>query len=154
MNNISFAHPHWFILLIIPMLMIVWYALKRNKTVPTLILSTAPIVHQQKNNLKIILKHILFALQIIAILLIIVALARPQSSNNLQDIETEGIDIVISLDVSGSMLAKDFKPDRLEASKDIAAEFINNRPNDRIGLVILAPQALHNALLQPTMLPS
>jgi Ca-activated chloride channel family protein len=138
MNNISFAHPHWFILLIIPMLMIVWYALKRNKTVPTLILSTAPIVHQQKNNLKIILKHILFALQIIAILLIIVALARPQSSNNLQDIETEGIDIVISLDVSGSMLAKDFKPDRLEASKDIAAEFINNRPNDRIGLVIFS----------------
>lgn len=138
MNNITFAHPHWFILLIVPILMIVWYIFKRNKYVPTLQLSTASFIQQPKNNFKIILKHFFFALQIIAILLIITALARPQSSNSLQDIETEGIDIVLSLDVSGSMLARDFKPDRLEASKEIAAEFINNRPNDRMGLVIFS----------------
>ena len=138
MNNITFAHPHWFILLILPILMIVWYIFKRNKYVPTLHLSTASFIQQPKNNFKIILKHFFFALQIIAILLIIISLARPQSSNSLQDIETEGIDIVLSLDVSGSMLARDFKPDRLEASKDIAAEFINNRPNDRVGLVIFS----------------
>ncbi|NSW45845.1 MAG: VWA domain-containing protein [Bacteroidales bacterium] len=134
----TFAHPYWFILIIIPILMIFWYIFKRNTVAPSLILSTAPILFKQKNNYKIVLKHLLFGLQIIALILIIIALARPQSSNNLQDIETEGIDIVLSLDVSGSMLARDFKPDRLEASKDIAAEFINNRPNDRIGLVIFS----------------
>ncbi|MGQ9846947.1 MAG: vWA domain-containing protein [Bacteroidales bacterium] len=134
----TFAHPHWFILLIIPILMILWYVFRRNKYVPTLYLSTAAFIQQPKNNFKIILEHFFFALQIIAILLIIIALARPQSSNNLQDVETEGIDIVLSLDVSGSMLARDFKPDRLEASKEIATEFINNRPNDRIGLVIFS----------------
>lgn len=138
MTNITFAHPYWFILIIIPILMIFWYIFKRNTVAPSLILSTAPILFKQKNNYKIVLKHLLFGLQIIALILIIIALARPQSSNNLQDIETEGIDIVLSLDVSGSMLARDFKPDRLEASKDIAAEFINNRPNDRIGLVIFS----------------
>jgi len=138
MTNITFAHPYWFILLIVPILMIVWYIYKRNKVAPSLILSTAPILFKQKNNFKIVLKHLLFGLQILAIILIIIALTRPQSSNNLQDVETEGIDIMLSLDVSGSMLARDFKPDRLEASKDIAAEFINNRPNDRIGLVIFS----------------
>jgi len=138
MTNITFAHPYWFILLIVPILMIVWYIYKRNKVAPSLILSTAPILFKQKNNFKIVLKHFLFGLQILAIILIIIALTRPQSSNNLQDVETEGIDIMLSLDVSGSMLARDFKPDRLEASKDIAAEFINNRPNDRIGLVIFS----------------
>lgn len=138
MNNITFMHPHWFILLVIPILMIFWYLFRRKKDVPTLHFSTAQFIPKQKYNFKIILKHIFFALQIIAIVLIIIALARPQSSNSLQDIETEGIDIVLSLDVSGSMLARDFKPDRLEASKEIAAEFINNRPNDRIGLVIFS----------------
>jgi len=138
MTNITFAHPYWFILIIIPILMVLWYIFKRNTVTPSLILSTAPILFKQKNNYKIILKHILFGLQVIALILIIIALARPQSSNNLQDIETEGIDIVLSLDVSGSMLARDFKPDRLEASKEIAAEFITHRPNDRIGLVIFS----------------
>ncbi len=117
--------------------MIAWYIFKKNQY-PSIILSTAPVLHSSKKSWKVIAQHFLFSLQIIAILAIIIALARPQTSNSWKDIETEGIDIVISLDVSGSMLARDFKPDRLEASKDIAAEFINNRPNDRIGLVIFS----------------
>lgn len=101
-------------------------------------LSTLPILTSKKPSFKIILKHIFFGFQVIAVILMIFALARPQSANNWQNVETEGIDIVISLDLSGSMLAQDFKPNRLEASKNIAAEFINNRKNDRIGLVIFS----------------
>ncbi|MCX7861372.1 MAG: VWA domain-containing protein [Bacteroidales bacterium] len=137
MTNLTFAHPHWFVLLIIPIVMIVWYVFKKN-TYPSIVFSTASVLHQHKKSWKIFAHHVLFAMQILSIILIIVALARPQTSNTWKDVETEGIDIVISLDVSGSMLARDFKPDRLEASKDIAAEFINNRPNDRIGLVIFS----------------
>lgn len=137
MTNVTFAHPHWFVLMVIPLAMIVWYVFKKN-TYPSIILSTASVLHKHKRSFRNILNHIVFALQVIAIMLIIVALARPQTSNTWKDVETEGIDIMISLDVSGSMLARDFKPDRLEASKDIAAEFINNRPNDRMGLVIFS----------------
>lgn len=137
MTNLTFAQPLWFILLIIPIGMILWHILKKNNY-PAIILSTAPVLINQKKNWKSISHHILFAFQIISIVLIIIALARPQTSNTWKDIETEGIDIIISLDVSGSMLARDFKPDRLEASKDIAAEFIQNRKNDRIGLVIFS----------------
>jgi len=138
MTNISFAHPYWFTLLLFPVLMVVWYILKQRKLIPSIILSTTPFLAKQKPSFRRVLKHVLFAFQVLAVILMIIALARPQTSNNLQDVETEGIDIVLSLDVSGSMLARDFKPDRLEASKDIAAEFINNRPNDRIGLVIFS----------------
>ncbi len=137
MTNITFAQPYWFILLIIPIGMIFWYVLKRNTT-PSIILSTAPFLQKQKKNWKYYSKHILFAFQVLSIILFIIALARPQTSNTWKDVETEGIDILISLDISGSMLARDFKPDRLEASKDIAAEFINSRPYDRIGLVVFS----------------
>ncbi len=137
MTNLTFAHPYWFILLIVPLGMILWYIFKKS-TFPAIIISTTPFLQMQKKNWKSISKHILFAFQIISVILIIIALARPQTSNTWKDIETEGIDIIISLDISGSMLARDFKPDRLEASKDIAAEFINNRHNDRIGLVVFS----------------
>ncbi len=138
MNNITFAHPYWFILLLVPIAMILWYVYKRKKVVPTLMLSTLPVISTKKPTFKIIARHIVFGLQVVAMVLMIIAMARPQSSNNWQNVETEGIDIVISLDVSGSMLARDFKPDRLDASKNIAAEFINNRKDDRIGLVIFS----------------
>ncbi len=83
----------------------------------------------------------LFVLRIIAISLLVIALARPQSISTKQNVHIEGIDIVMSIDVSGSMLARDFKPDRLEAAKDVAAEFIAKRPNDRICLVIFSGEA-------------
>jgi Ca-activated chloride channel family protein len=87
------------------------------------------------------LRHILFALRILAIALLIIVLARPQATNNFQDTSTEGIDIVLTLDISGSMLARDFRPDRLEASKNVATEFISGRPYDRIGLVVFSGES-------------
>jgi Ca-activated chloride channel family protein len=83
----------------------------------------------------------LFAFRTAAVGLLIIVLARPQASNNYQDISTEGIDIVLTLDISGSMLARDFRPDRLEASKNVATEFISGRPYDRIGLVVFSGES-------------
>ena len=87
------------------------------------------------------LRHLPFALKLAALVLMIVAIARPRSSSALQKIDTEGIDIVLAMDVSSSMLARDFKPDRLSAAKDIAIEFIAQRPSDRIGIVVFAGES-------------
>jgi Ca-activated chloride channel family protein len=88
--------------------------------------------------MKLRLLHLPFILRVFAVVLIVIAIARPQSSNSWKTENTEGIDIVISLDISGSMLAEDFRPNRLEASKSVANEFILSRPNDNIGLVLFA----------------
>jgi Ca-activated chloride channel family protein len=85
--------------------------------------------------------HLPFVLRMLAASLLIVVLARPQSSSSWQDVTTEGIDIVMAIDISGSMLAEDLKPNRLEASKKVAQTFIGNRPNDRLGLVIFAGES-------------
>ncbi len=90
---------------------------------------------------RIWMRHVLFALEVLAIVLLVVALARPQSSNSWQTYTSEGIDIVLALDVSGSMLARDFTPDRLEAAKEVATKFILERPQDKIGLVIFAGES-------------
>lgn len=90
---------------------------------------------------KIWMRHLLFVLQVLAIFFLVVALARPQSSNNWQTYTSEGIDIVLALDISGSMLARDFTPDRLEAAKEVATKFILERPQDKIGLVIFAGES-------------
>jgi Ca-activated chloride channel homolog len=87
------------------------------------------------------LRHFLFILRILAITILIVVLARPQSTDRFQNTSTEGIDIILTLDISGSMLARDFKPDRLEASKNVATEFISGRPYDRIGLVVFSGES-------------
>lgn len=87
------------------------------------------------------LRHIPFILRIAAISLIIVALARPRSSSEMERIDTEGIDIVLAMDVSTSMLARDFEPDRISAAKDIAIEFIAQRPSDRMGIVVFAGES-------------
>ena len=91
----------------------------------------------------IICRHILFALRTIAITLLIIVLARPQTTDKFQNVSTEGIDIVLAQDISGSMLARDFKPDRLEAAKNIATEFISGRPYDRIGLVVFSGESFY-----------
>jgi Ca-activated chloride channel family protein len=88
-----------------------------------------------------ILRHVLFVLRMAAFALIIVVLARPQSSNRWETITTEGIDIMMILDISSSMLSQDFKPDRLEAAKRISTQFISGRPNDRIGLVVFSGES-------------
>lgn len=86
-------------------------------------------------------RHVPAVLKMIAIALIIIAIARPRSSSELEKIDTEGIDIVLAMDVSSSMLARDFKPDRLSAAKDIAIEFIAQRPSDRMGIVVFAGES-------------
>ena len=88
-----------------------------------------------------VLRHLPFVLRIAALSLIIVALARPRSSTQTDKIESEGIDIVLTMDVSTSMLARDFTPDRISAAKDIAIEFISQRPSDRIGIVVFAGES-------------
>jgi Ca-activated chloride channel family protein len=87
------------------------------------------------------LRHSVFALQMLAILFFVIVLARPQSSQNWENSTTEGIDIVIALDISSSMLARDFAPDRLEAAKNVAMEFVSGREHDRMGLVVFAGEA-------------
>lgn len=138
MNSIIFSHAGFLFLLILIIPIIVWYVIKSKTSYPSLTLSTLKGFGSKTRSIKNYLKHLLIVFRILALILLILALARPQSTNSWQNISTEGIDIIISLDISGSMLAQDFKPNRLEASKDIASEFINSRPNDRMGLVVFS----------------
>jgi Ca-activated chloride channel homolog len=141
MNGITFAEPLFLYLLIVIPLMIIFYILKWQKTSASL---RMPGLNQFANagtTFRHYLRHILFAFRIIAIALLVVVLARPQATDKFQDISTEGIDIVLTLDISGSMLARDFRPDRLEASKNVATEFISGRPYDRIGLVVFSGES-------------
>jgi len=137
-SGIEFAQAYFLVLLIVVPIVVVWYIFRKNMSYPTLNYSTAIPFKLNKNKHRGIFRHVLFGIKMLALIAFIFALARPQSTNKWQDVTTEGIDIVISLDISGSMLAEDFKPNRIEASKDVAAEFINSRPNDNIGLVIFS----------------
>ncbi|MEO6902504.1 MAG: VWA domain-containing protein [Bacteroidia bacterium] len=140
-NDITFANKEllWLLLLIPGIL--VWYILKEKTYHPELRVSSLSGFENIKPSLKQYFRHILIVLRMLAISLLIIVLARPQSRSSWKDVKTEGIDIVISLDISGSMLAKDFKPNRLEAAKEVASEFIASRPNDRIGLVIFSGES-------------
>lgn len=107
----------------------------------TMRISTVDGVRRVPRSIKYYLRHLPIALRSLAVVLIAVALARPQSAQHNSNSTTEGIDIVMSLDVSGSMLARDFTPDRLGAAKEVASNFIMDRPNDRIGLVVFAGES-------------
>lgn len=131
--NIEFL---FLLLLIIPY--IIWYILKQNKSEATLQISDARVYAHTPKSYKNYLLHVPFVLRVMALILVIVVLARPQTSNKWQNSEIEGIDIMLAIDVSTSMLAEDLKPNRLEAAKDVAAEFINGRPNDNIGITLFA----------------
>ena len=141
MNNIEFAYPWVFGGLIVLPLLWVWHFLRFEKRKTLVNLPTYQLANGQKPTLKIILLHSLFILKTIAVGLIIVAIARPQSSSSWQNVKAEGIDIVLAMDISGSMLARDLEPNRLEAAKEVASDFIDMRVNDRIGLVIYAGEA-------------
>ncbi len=141
MNNITFANPDFLYLLLLLIPMIIWYILKQNQANATIKISSLKGFELKPNTFKNYLRHILILLRLSAILLLIIALARPQSTNKWENVTTEGIDIVLSLDISGSMLAEDFKPNRLEASKNVAMEFISGRPDDRMGLVVFSGES-------------
>jgi len=140
-ERISFAHP-WvlFLLLIIPALTF-WYIRRQNKMNASVSFPDLKSLVGIPASWRVRWRHILFAIRMLIVALLIVALARPQSSTSRQDITVEGIDIVTALDISSSMLAEDFTPNRLEAAKAVAQEFIKGRPGDRIGLVVFAGEA-------------
>ncbi len=137
-NEITFANPNFFWLLLLLPMMLIWYVLRIKKQQGSVKVST---LTGFESSLFSYFRHSTFALRLIALAALITAIARPQTSLSWQDVTTEGIDIVISMDISGSMLAEDFKPNRLEASKNIAMEFIRNRPYDRMGLVIFGGES-------------
>lgn len=141
MTGITFAEPYLLYLLSIIPAMIAFYVLKQHKTSASFRMPGIGPFGQVGKTFRNYLRHILFALRTAAISLLIIIIARPQSTNSFQDVSTEGIDIVLVLDISGSMLARDFKPDRLEASKNVATEFISGRPYDRMGLVVFSGES-------------
>lgn len=137
----TFANPEylWLALLLIPM--ILWYIFKQYQADASLQMSsTKQFAHIPKSR-KHLLFHVVFALRCIALSLLVIVIARPQSSNSYRSETTTGIDIMLALDVSGTMLAEDLSPNRLEAAKNVAVEFISSRHNDNIGLVVFAGES-------------
>jgi len=136
-QHITFAYA-WVLgaLLLVPIL-IVEYIRRNRKQQASMLVTTTHFV-QDTVSLKTIARHSMFVLRCLAITCFVVALARPQNKFSEDITEGEGIDIVLCFDISGSMTAKDFAPNRLEASKQVAEEFVKNRPGDRIGIVIFS----------------
>jgi Ca-activated chloride channel family protein len=140
-KDVEFAHPEFFWLLMIIPLMIGWYIWREKILYGELRVSAIKGFILPKKSIIPRLRHLGIVLRCLAVIALIIAIARPQSSLSWQNTTTEGIDIVIASDISGSMLAEDFHPNRLEAGKNIAIDFIKNRPNDRIGLVIFSGES-------------
>jgi Ca-activated chloride channel homolog len=121
--------------------MIAFYILKQHKVSASIRMPGLQQFAMAGTTFRHYLRHILFALRAAALTFLIVAFARPQTSESFQDVSTEGIDIMLAMDISGSMLARDFRPDRLEAAKNVATEFISGRPYDRMGLVVFSGES-------------
>lgn len=141
MNHIIFANPNLLYLLLLIVPVIVWYVLNHQKTHASIQISTIKGIGKNHMTYKHILRHVVFGMRVVAIALLIIAIARPQSTLSWKNEESDGIDIVLALDISSSMLARDFDPDRLEAAKDLAIQFIAGRRNDRIGLVVFSGES-------------
>ncbi len=140
-NDVTFAYPYLLYLLLLIPLMIFWYWKNYKKKNPALIFSTLSIFNKLKPTLRERIVHFPMILRMLGIGLLIVALARPQSFASGENVYTEGIDVAMLLDISGSMLAEDLKPNRLEAAKKVIKEFIAGRKSDKIGLVIFAGES-------------
>jgi Ca-activated chloride channel family protein len=138
---IIFANPEYLFLLLLLIPIIAWYILKQKKGEASITISTVRAFTHTPKTYKYYLRHVPFVLRVLAITLLILLIARPQSTNSLRNESVQGIDIVMTLDISSSMLSEDLKPNRLEAAKNVAAEFIAGRPNDNIGLVIFSGQS-------------
>lgn len=140
-QSISFANPNAFFLLVVSLLMLGYYFWQFSKQYPSLTLSTTKGINAAGTSWRGSIKDSLFFLRILAVCLLVVVLARPKSYLMEENISSEGIDIVLAMDISSSMLARDFEPDRLTAAKQVANDFIVDRPNDRIGLVVFAGES-------------
>ena len=137
-----FEYPKLLWLLVIPALLVLHYIyLEIAGRRPHLRVSTSVPWTLKSSPLMALLRHVPFVLRIFALSMVIVAIARPRSSEQMERVDTEGIDIILAMDVSTSMLARDLTPDRINASKDIAIEFIAQRPTDRMGIVVFAGES-------------
>ena len=156
LSQITFANPKLLFLLLLVPAAIAWYLTKYRKQKPELHFSNISFFSGKvKKTLRQRLRPLVFVLRVIALTAAIIALARPQTKLSRQEMKVEGIDVMLTIDVSGSMLAEDFKPNRLKAAKKVARNFIEGRKTDRMGLVIFAGEAFtqtpltidHNVLL-------
>ena len=139
MNQLMHPGYLWLFLLYVPL--IAWYVRKHRVAQPSLRLSSTQAFSSLGFSWKVALRHSMFGVRLLAIGCLIIILCRPQTHDSWSTSETEGTDIVVALDVSTSMLARDFKPDRFTAAKEVAAQFVGERPNDNIGFVIFASEA-------------
>ncbi len=137
----TFANPYYLLLLLLLIPYVVWYFLWREKSEPSLRLSDTTALAHAPKSLRQRLVHLPFILRSITIALLIIILARPQTSNSWRNTSVEGVHIMMAIDVSTSMLSMDFDPNRIEVAKKVAAEFISDRPNDNIGLTVFAGEA-------------
>ena len=138
-SNIEFSQPYYFALFLLIPLLIVWYIITNNRRTASLLVSTTAA--KGLGSWKVSFRHTLFVLRVLSISLLITALANPQTRNDEKSTDGEGIDIMLCMDVSGSMSAQDLTPNRLEAAKNVAIDFINRRPTDRIGVVIFSGES-------------
>lgn len=140
-TNVTFAQPAFLYALILVPALVVWYIRWHRNTTGDVRYSTLQAFAGVKPTVTERLRHAPFTMRMIALVLIIVALARPQTTSRGENVTSEGIDIAMLIDISGSMLAEDFQPNRIGAAKEVAAQFIDGRTSDRIGLVIFAGQS-------------
>ena len=137
----EFANKEYFLLLLLLIPYLIWYVGYRKKSEPTMQLSDTYAYLKAPKSWRMRMMHLPMLLRLATFVLLVVVLARPQTRNSWDQRTTEGIDIMMAMDVSTSMLAEDLKPNRMEAAKSVAAEFISGRPNDNIGLTIFAGEA-------------
>lgn len=137
----TFANIEYFLLLLLLIPYIIWYVLRNGTNDASVQYSDTKVYMHVPKSIRNYLLHVPFILRIITFTMIVIILARPQSTDSWQNTEVEGIDIMLVMDVSTSMLAEDLKPNRLEASKQVASQFISGRPNDNIGLTIFAGES-------------
>ena len=140
-GDVTFKNPELFYLLLLLVPMALWYFLRHKKNSASVQVSGTSAISKAPRTMLHYLRHLPFLLEAAAVTLFVVVLARPQSTSSWENVTTEGIDIAIALDISTSMLAMDFSPNRLEAAKKVAMEFISGREHDRIGLVVFAGEA-------------
>jgi Ca-activated chloride channel family protein len=136
-----FKNPEYLFLLLVLIPLIVGYVMRLSKSDASLQISSTRYFAGFPKTTRLYLRHVPFALRMLTIIALIIVIARPQTSDSISDATSEGIDIMMAVDISGTMLAKDLKPNRIEAEKSVAIEFINSRPNDNIGLVIFASES-------------
>lgn len=136
-----FKNPEYLFLLLILIPLVAAYILRLSKSDASMQISSTRYFAGFKKTKRLYIMHVPFILRMLAIIALIIVIARPQTSNSVTDSTSEGIDIMLAIDISGTMLAKDFQPNRIGAAKSVATEFINSRPNDNIGLVIFASES-------------